>query len=315
MQTIMIIAIFSMVIAIMGSMISNGTSNSKQLVQDRVTETRQFFDSVAKVVRSEITPDYFEGNPNGATTPADYIKGLQQLKLLSTGRMSDPSLDAWGRPIDGRIFTSYQSLTSSTDSRNKVLVPVTGFLFVSSGPDGILQTTIPTITNLSGIYGVVAAGDDIVYSFDNRRAQEDMLKSIDARMQRIGTAALKELQSRVAPYRQAKLAAYQAQVANGKDVSIDTLDITHDVNAPTFIDLGSTSQGLDNRLKLGVDEEFTILEARTPTNKQMALTTEVPATLSDPLVIEIKNNANRPTPWGNPASGFVYTVYVSAVTS
>jgi hypothetical protein len=119
MPTIFILGLFSLVISIMAAMISNGTSNVAVLTKQRVTETHEFFENIAKVAVDDITNTYYHANPKGATTPAQYIQGLSEMKRLSSGRLADPTLDAWGSPIQGRIVTEYQPFSRSTDARHR----------------------------------------------------------------------------------------------------------------------------------------------------------------------------------------------------
>lgn len=321
MQAIFIISIFSLVLTIMASIISSGTSNTAQLTKQRIEETHAFFEKVAKVTLNDITLNQMMANPANATNPADFIKGMSQLSLLSSGRMGDPSLDAWGKPIQGVIFTEYQSLTNNSDSR--VTVPVTGIVLVSGGPDGIVQTPIKPVTSLSGIYGIVVptgatgapANDDIIYAFDNSTMQQQALDGLKAHMERIGSAALRELQTRVGAYRQVKLAQYQSDIAKGKDVNISNLDISTDPNAPRFLALDNTQTGLNNRRQLGVDEDFSVIEETLPNGGQLVLNAPTPVNATDPLVITVTNSSNNPTPWGTKAVPLQYVIKVSPKAS
>lgn len=323
MQTIFIISIFSLIMTVISGIISMGTSNTAQLTEQRVVETKQFFQSIAKVALNDITMEYMHGNPNGSTTPEAYISNLSEVKRLSSGRLTNPALDAWGQTIQGAIITEYQSLTTSTDSNNKVVVPVTGYLLVSGGPDRIIQTVIPPITNVGQIYSVVvptnATGvpqnDDIIYSFDNRNIQQQILASIKARLNRIGTAALKELQVRISSYRQAKLTAYQAQVAAGQEGNLNLLDLSTDASAPRFLALDDTAQGLINRRQLGVDEEFEILEREIGSGGRFVLSAPQPGSATAPLVIGVANASNKKTPWGTTANPFKFQIKVSITSS
>lgn len=321
MQAIFFISIFSLMLTVVASLISSGTSSSAHLTADRIDETKQFFAQVANVTLNDVTLTNLKGNPNNATNPADFIRNLSQLRLLSNGRLADPALDAWGHPIQGAIFTEYHVLTSGSDL---VSVPVTGYVLVSGGPDGIVQTPIPAIiTSLSALYGITVpttptgapANDDIVFSFDNSEVQNQALTSLKSHMERIGSAALKELQVRTTAYRLTKLQQYQADIAAGKDVNVSSIDIGSDPNAPRFLALDNSVTGLNNRRQLGVDADFNYVERVLPDSSHFVLGAPVPLSATDPLVITIVNDANHPTPWGKPANTLKYSISVANTPS
>ncbi len=311
MQAIFFLSLISMIMAIMASMIAGGSSGASQLTADRVVETREFFKGMSKVVLSDITHEYLNANPQGYTDIGDYIRNYQQLRQLAPGRYENPATDAWGRPLEGRIFTVYESLQSSGNIR--VVVPVTAIAFVSAGPDGEFQTVLPTVTMLSQVIGMQppAGSDDIVLTFHNRRAQEEQFAAMQASLRRIATASVKELQTRVSDYRQQKLKEYQDQVTGGVVADIDNIDITNDPAAPRFLPLTNTAQGLANRRALGIDGEFATLE-RKINGGSMEVTSSAPALLSEPLTLRLVNGST-PTSWGNPRNSFNYQIEVTAI--
>jgi hypothetical protein len=187
-----------------------------------------------------------------------------------------------------------------------------------------------TVTKLSDIYGIVVSStiingqvvsaDDIVYTFDNRIAQQRLLDSIKLRLNRIGTAALKEVQANLAGFRQKKLAEYQNLIAQGKDVSMTSVvDIANDSNAPHFKVLDRSSQGLLNRETLGVDEDFNILEAPLGGGGRFVVSSTAPATPGEPMQIILlnSNETSTKTPWGDPSktNKFRYQITIQAVSN
>ncbi|PZP39993.1 MAG: hypothetical protein DI585_02255 [Pseudomonas fluorescens] len=318
MQAIFILSLFSMMLTVVASIISSGTSNTSLLTKERIAETNAFFQSVENVVLNDITIENMHGNPMGYATPAEYIRNESRLSSLSNGRLADPALDAWGRPIAGVIFTEYLSLTNSSDPDNRVMVPVTGIVMVSGGPDGVIQTNIPAVTSLVALQGIVVpsnaagapANDDIIYTFDNRTIQQNYLATLKSHMERIGTAALKEYQARVSSYRQVKLDAYKANIAAGRDVPAPDLTLAGDANAPRMMALANTTAGIENRRALGVDEDFNEIQRILPRNGRMVVTAPQPASAVDPLIITINNDSANPTPWGRPSNSLNYVVRV-----
>ncbi len=311
MQAVFFITLITTVIAIMSAIISGGSSNSAQLKASYIAETRDYFEAMAKVVLNDITRQNMHANPKDYTDVAEYVRNMPQLKQLSPGRTEDAASDAWGRPLQGRIYTVYETLQASGGIN--VTVPVTAMAFVSAGPDGVMQTTLPTVTQLNQVTGISApaGSDDIVLTFHNRRAQEDLFASTQASLRRIGSAAVKELQGRLADHRQKRLKVYQQDISAGKPVNIDMLDVTQDVDAPRFLKLDDSEQGLANRRSLGVDGDFNTLE-RTVNGGRMEVIAAAPASLAAPLVLRIRNTGS-PTPWGKPANSFNYQIEVTAI--
>ena len=321
MQTIFIISIFSLVLTIASSIISGGMSSSQQVTKQDIKDTKTFFESIAKVVNNDVTMEYFHANPNNSTTPEHYINNLSEVKRLSSGRSANPATDAWGQVIKGSIITEYQWLMND---ENKVSVPVTGFLFVSGGPDRIIQTVIPTtLTTVAQLNTVVVPtdafgkpkNDDIVYNFDNRAIQTQLLDAMRARMNRIGIASLKELQVRMSDYRQLKLKQYQDAIAAGNEGDLTLLDTANDSGAPRFLTLDDSATGLDNRRKLGVDEDFGVLEDALGSGGHFDVTAEQATGNGTPLVITVLNDGTRPTPWGKVPSAFKFQIKVALTSS
>lgn len=314
MQAVFILSLVTMIMAIMGSMIAGGTSGASQLTADRITETRTLFTDISKVILNDITRQHLHANPQGITDPAEYIRNMPAVKQLASGRYADPAADAWGNPIQGRIFTTYENL--QTSSAIRVVVPVTGFAFVSGGPDGIIQTNLPTVTQLSQIIGITApqGSDDIVLNFHNRGAQEEQFAVMRASLSRIGSAAVGELKARLSILRQERLEEYQRLIAAGQAADASMLDITMDpctAEVPCFLPLDNTDTGIANRRRLGIDGEFDSLQ-RTVDGGRMEVVAVQPATLADPMVLRLRNS-DSPTTWGNPRNSFNYQIEVIAI--
>ncbi|RYG61746.1 MAG: hypothetical protein EON60_02370 [Alphaproteobacteria bacterium] len=287
----------------MGSIIAGMSSSSAKLNADFKVETQTYLEAVRTVVTSDITPEFMHANPSNYTTLATYLRGMPQLKQLASSRTGDAATDAWGRQLRGAIFTANEALQAN------VFAPVTGIAMVSAGPDGVFQTTVPNVTQLSQITGISApsSSDDIVITFNNRRAQEDVFASMQAAMRRIGTAAVKELQGRLSAHREKQLAAYQKAITEGKSPDINMLDVSKDSTAPTFKKLDSTTAGLANRRALGVDGDFDVLQ-RTVRGGSMEVVATAPATAADPLILKLQNT-KKATPW----SKVTYQLEVTAL--
>lgn len=311
----------------MASIISNGTSSVGVLQKQNIQETYSFFENIARVVNNDITNKYYHGNPNEDTTITDYINNLSEVKRLSTGRMTNATLDAWGKPVKGMIYTQYEPFSTSSDPNNNIQIPITTFALVSGGPNRVVETVIPaTVANASNVKSISAptGSDDIVYTFDNRQAQATLLNTIQLRLNRIGTASLKAIQSELADHRRKKLAEYQKRIADGENVDVsEVVDITDDPDAPHFLVLDRSPDGIKNRRTLGVDEDFTILETALPKisgaamangGKFIVSSTE-PKTPSEPMQIILMNSSNK-TPWGDPSKSkpFRFQITIQAIS-
>lgn len=313
MQAALLLVLFTVLFAVMNGIIGTNDS-SAQLRAQRIRETEDYFKAINMVVNTEITPNYWHGNPAGKTSITDYINNTETLKQLSPSRFADKSLDPWSTPLKGLILT--RTLSIFTDGTAKVLAPVTGFLLVSAGPDKVFQTTIPTVTAstpLSTLQGVIAAGDDIVSTFTDEEAQRDQLKRIRFHAGRIAAAALQKYQADIAAYRKQRIADYQAQLAtSGAIVNLDDM-MEDDTGAPTFADLSVAS----NRSALGVDEDFGEIESGstlTTTNAAQRGKLSVQSVANAPaktLTVRVYDiAATSGSPWTGGTGGLLYQVTV-----
>jgi len=315
MQAMFIFSLFTFVLALMGSIISFGSKDAAILTDERIKETGRFFEAMAQVVKNDVTQKYLTANPHNHVTIANYIKGLPEVAAMSAGLYNDLGVDAWGRPLQGAIVTEYQLITASADANSVVSVPVTAIAFVSSGPDGVLQTVLPlNPTTINQVRNIVVptngsglpTSDDIVYTFDNREDQMRQLQTIHAHMERIGTASLKEYQYRVTSFRAGLIAAYEQDVALGKAVAAPDMNLANHSNAPKMLSLESEA----NRYSLGVDEDIAVLERTLASGRRMVLSAVTPATANSPLELTLTNSPGSPTPWGTSSKPFRYIVRV-----
>lgn len=315
MQAMFIFSLFMFVMTLMAAIVTSGSTGSAMLTEQRIADTQRFFEAVATVVKNDITQQYLTANPNNDKTPPDYIRKLPAAAAMSSGLYGEVGVDAWGNTLRGAVVNEYQLLSSASDPDNFISVPVTAVALVSAGPDGKLQTTIPanpaTVLAVRNIVAPTDAkglptSDDIVYTFDNRADQMRVMQTLQAHLERIGSAALREYQGRVATFRAALVAKYQADVAAGKAVAPPSMDLAdHGSSAPKMLSLSSAA----NRRELGVDEDFSMLERTLPDGSKMVMTAAAPANPDDPLVLTLTNGTKK-TPWGKTGAGFKYVLRV-----
>lgn len=292
MPAIFFITLLTAIMGIMGAIISGMSSSSAQLKANYIAETRTYFDSVRQVVLSDITPQNMHANIAGGTDIVAYLRATPQIQQLASGRTGDAATDAWGRTLKGYIVTENQALQAN------VIAPVTAIALVSAGPDGVFQTKITAATTINQVtsLAVPAGSDDILISFTNRGAQEQILAGMEAAMRRIGSAAVKELQGRLAAHREKQLASYQKQIKDGGSPNISMLDVSLDTTAPKFIALNNTKNGIANRRALGIDNDFDTLQRVLPNKGSLQVIATAPTTSKAPLVLQLQN-ATKPSPW------------------
>jgi hypothetical protein len=315
MQAMFIFSLFTFVLALMGSIMTSGSKSSEILTEERIKETGRFFEAMAQVIKTDVTQKYLTANPNNHSTIPNYITGLPEVAAMSAGLYSSVGIDAWGKPLQGAIVTQYQLITASADANSTVSVPVTAIAFVSSGPDGELQTVIPTNpTTINAVRNIVVptdssgkpTSDDIVYTFDNREDQMRLLQTIHSHMERIGTASLKEYQYRVTDFRANLIKEYETNVSLGKAVAAPDMDLSTYANPPKMLSLETDA----NRYALGVDEDMAVLQRELASGRNMVLNAAAPTGANAPLILTLTNSTTKPTPWGTSSAPFRYIVRV-----
>jgi hypothetical protein len=299
MQTIIFMAIFAMFFSVVASVISMGTVSSATIKAEAIAKTQQYLSNMAQVINDQITSQYFTANPGGKNTLDDYVRSRPELTALTISRNGDTFADAWSRPIKGDWVKDEKQFLLN-DPTNQVRVPVTAFLLVSMGPDGILQTKIPALKNVSDVYGVRPEGDDILTAFDNRGAQTQLLNTIQSRINRIVAASVKNLEGRLNARQQALLREYKTQVENGLSPSLDMIDLKNDTPLKTKIAAKQLFYDLDKEedcQPIGVEEECDKL-LNTPAPDTFSMNSDTTQTSMDPMTIHVEvANGNDTFPW------------------
>ncbi len=314
MQALFLISLFTFVIALMTSFIVSGTFNAAQLTKQRLDDTFRYFESMAEVIRAEVTQENMHGNPGTYATIPQYISNMPTVAAMSSGIYGNAATDAWGREITGAMLTRYMRFSAPSDSNQVLSVPVTAFAFVSGGPDGQVQTTLPSApTQLSDILNIAAptdaqgnpTTDDIVYTFDNRREMMLIIEDIKGHASKVGVTALKKFQADMATFRDQQLADYRAAIVAGQTVSPPSMDFSNNPNAPRLpaVDVSST-QAL-----LGIFEDVEAIERILPSGGRLVLSSNTPNMANPNLVITVRNHTTNPTPLG-PGASFLYTLII-----
>jgi hypothetical protein len=292
MQSILVFAFFSLLMGVISSFVIAVGGSSNQLKNTLVTETKQYFSSIEKVVKREYTTNQLQATPPGWT--AAQLVSQTAIQQLAPGRWGNATYDAWGSPIRMQLVRENLALSG------QVVVPVTGILLVSAGPDRTFQVTNTSPSTLAALQGVVPplGSDDVVLSFTDAEAQREVMNKLTNKLQRIADVMMRDYQVRVIAFRNDVETAYrQALLTNPTAVIPDFNDkVRNDPAAPQFADLADAQA----RQRLGVAEEFDYLERVVPQSGQLRVTTQLlnPSNPRDGVILGLSNNPANPSPWG-----------------
>jgi hypothetical protein len=292
MQTVLILALFSMLITIMSSFVMGAGSSTAQLSQQRIAETKAYFRNIELVVNEDLTPAQLEAAP--ASQTAAQVLQQNAVAQMAPGSWGNPLVDAWGTPL--RIPSSFPRANIAL--ANGVMAPITGFVLISAGPDRTFQTSLPVANTLASLQGVVppTGSDDIVVTFTNEDSQRRQLAILQARLERIAAAMLRHYRLQLSDYRGTIETNYRTALQNNPGTpppNWATL-LTSDPNAPQFVDLRNTNA----RPELGVAEEFDVLEKLWPNDGRMEvgfIETNPDLRLSATLVL--RHTSSQPWPF------------------
>ena len=314
MQALFLISLFTFVIALMISFITSGTFSAAQLTQQRFDDTRRYFEAMAQVIRAEVTQENMHANPGTYATIPEYIRNMPSVAAMSSGLYGDAATDAWGNELTGAMITRYLMLSAPADPNQALSVPVTAFAFVSGGPDGQVQTVLPSApTQLSDVINIAAptdaqglpTTDDIVYTFDNRREMTQLVDNIKSHASHVGITALKKFQADMSLYRDQQLAAYRAAIVAGQTVSPPSLNSSSDPNAPRLAAVNDSA----SQAALGVFEDVEAIQRALPAGGRLVFSSNTPDMASPNLEITVRNHPTSPTPLG-PGSAFRYMLLI-----
>lgn len=303
MQAIIIMALFSLVLSIAGGIAIGSGPNTQQMVQMQVQQMQEYMRNV-EIIMNDITRNELEAAPSTVTDMVPYIQSNQNLMQLSSGRWADPALDAWGNPLKGYVVRENRVLyVNGTD---KIVAVVTGVVLASAGPDREFQTSIPTVTTIAALQGILppVGSDDIVAVFTDEATQQDLWQGMMTRMRRIANAELNDYQLKLGTYKLALEEKYRQEIAETGAVTSPSLEVMlkTDPDAPQYADLNSTA----GRLALGVDSDFSALERTWGNGGRMKVTSTSNA--DGTLTLQLVNDPLNPTIWGS--GGLQYTMII-----
>lgn len=209
------------------------------------------------------------GNPGPAVWLCNPANGTVSLtkRVISCQSGTNLALDEWHRPLQG-VMVRQTGVGMYAKPGMAGTAPVVAMAIISSGPNGVLDTALPTNpTTLAQVTGITIAGDDIGTTFSNQLTQSKAWQNIITQAQILGQIAGR--------YYYDKSIAFQKTISSS-DVS-GSLNISEEdiqgwkrlPGAPNFTDImnpqGSTASNIDDN-KIGAtqyrnDVERTLVNA------------------------------------------------------
>jgi hypothetical protein len=307
MPALIFLLLFSMAMAVVTGIIVGGGSNTAQLIQNQIEETRSFMEGVKTVVQQDQTPSYLRATPKTLADDQnieDFFMNTPSIRQLAMGKWGDPRLDSWGNPM--RLYMVTQNMPLLSNANNQVLVPVTGFAMVSSGPNRVFET--PSITtpvaNLSALYALLppTGSDDIALSFTDQQAQENNFDQLNQSLKQIGSRVMRQYQ---VEYKMKVAQVVSNMIITTTLQSLDNLQINEQVNllsdAPRLPNIKDTTVSKN----LGIEENIAFLEQEWPlppgsnplidSRGKLLVSSTIDATGA--ITIRLTNDPIKPSPW------------------
>jgi hypothetical protein len=220
MQAFYFFAIFGLLSSIIGGIIAVSNLTTQRLRVMLLNEAHEQFRSANVMLNGQYIPNYLQSPPipgAGTSTPAGpYVCGIEDIRQIlncSSGVPKDP----WNHDITGVVVRQMQAIATKT---NLVFnVPVTGYALLSAGPDGIIQSTLPSNpTTIAQLTALTPSGDDILEVFTDQKGQQDNVGRVEGALTRIGQAAIQNYQRQFALIVKPSLASIYA-AANFADIT------------------------------------------------------------------------------------------------
>jgi hypothetical protein len=220
MQAFYFFAIFGLLSAIIGGIITLSNLTTQRLRVMLLNQAHEEFRDADVMLNGQYIPDYLQSPPiagGGPSTPAGpYVCGIEDIRQIlncSSGVPKDP----WNKDLTGVVVRQMQAI--ATKNNLVFNVPVTGYALLSAGPDGVVQTTLPTNpTSIGQLTALTASGDDILEVFTDVKGQQDNVGRIENALSRIGQAATENYQHQFSLIIKPDIAAIYA-AANFTDVT------------------------------------------------------------------------------------------------
>lgn len=343
MQALILFALFGLLMAAIGGVITTSVDSTQQFIRNQITQTQTYFRNTENVLLSQVAPANMQipytacpdGTSHGASNVASYLCRAEVSQLAEWSGANDGAVDPWKNDFTGYVLKKNVPIYASAPNY-VITVPVTAMVLVSRGPDGRLnnqvQADLAALSSASQIRDVLRIGapdpatcntavtscDDIVYSFSDQRALESRWKTIQDAIARINGAAMRNYDIQFRQFLDQLPAIYASNASGLYDSSgklvINTSNINLwqglGVNPPSFATVNLNSA--TDRTLMGVDEEFRYVTTATAAGgSSMNLTFVVsssPDGYNDILTTTLSNNGS---PWGGTSGLLRYQSIIS----
>lgn len=330
------LALFGAMMAAVGGIITSSVDSTQQFVSNQVAQTRSYFQNVHRVLVNQTVPANLEipyqTCPDGTSYDNEDVKAYlcqrHVSRLAQWVGANHGSTDPWKNQFTGYVLRKETPIYASSPNY-VVSAPITAMVLVSAGPDrkfgNQIQLDLAALGSSSSLNDVLrisapdpttctvaTAGscDDIVYSFTDQAAQQGRWKEVQAAVDRIAGAALRNYEQQFRAFKTQIPTIIAGNLGSFTDGSgnlvINDTNINiwqgQGVSPPSFntVDLNSAT----TRTAIGVDEEFRYI-TDTVANGGSGLRLAYSVTNStsgyqDVLTIDVSNNAS---PWGRWLTG------------
>jgi hypothetical protein len=330
MQAMIIFAMFGMLLAGVGQIVSGASETTQKFNLILQEQTTEYFNNIKTIIADDIIQNTMAlaertscGTDIYASTRIEPYVCLPQIAQTAVWPGSDNGRnDPWRTPITGVVKHARMPLYAGTG--NAFEIPVSAFAFVSAGPDrqlgatllnqiNTLQSAANTAATLRAVQAIQSThtdthgADDIVVTFSTLPALNRRWDKVSQAFENIAQMSLRNYNSIFLNFQNELDSFYYSNVNNfitsgGVSLSPNALSLWRsgaplppDMIRPDFNPgmFDNNVNGADARAALGVDEDFALIENLS--SLDIAATKSNFATF-DQINLSLSNNGS---PWGN----------------
>ncbi|MFZ2619729.1 MAG: hypothetical protein WAX89_02555 [Alphaproteobacteria bacterium] len=193
MQTMLLMGMFLFVSSLMFGLVGGTALSSMRLIDMQVADTKEYFKKVEKLINEYWLNDAVM-IPTQAS-PVEYLRNTMVRKGANWA-WGNADKDPWGNPLF--VLTSYQDHPLRADSSTSPAIVVSPkamvMVLASPGPNGTygpaLQAQLNALSSSSSIETMMRVEadpetDDIVHTFNTRRALEERWNKVEWNMRQL----------------------------------------------------------------------------------------------------------------------------------
>ena len=244
MQAFFIFALFGLVATTILGIVSGAALSGMQMIDRQVADTERYFKDVAYLVNEHMVMKYVQvPEPGFGENMADNFAELESLRRGANWAWGPLTKDPWQNDLF--IFTSNEAHPIAADGAGISVAPdATGFILASPGPDrefdAALQADLDALDETSTINDVMRieardGTDDIVHTFNTRRALERRWEMVEWHVNQVAETLLTQYQQSFADedFQDGLKAYYQQAMADGAfyDPATGQLDLSGNLDA------------------------------------------------------------------------------------